>query len=197
MNELAANILLQQNTKLNGIADRAYQDTRQSYPAYPFAPDYSTPSNGGGASNYYGNQMVNFSLIISSDTYTYIRRKIDMLYTLFNWSYRASLYINYTFINDIERFALNWKVRVLDYDYLYVFDSSALLCNIYFCWMYEAYISSISTNIVTHLNAFSSPRCCPEHYRFPICLIYLTLVASWDRTLIFSKPCPLSLSTMT
>ncbi|XP_016844711.2 uncharacterized protein LOC107982048 [Nasonia vitripennis] len=58
MDELARSILLQQNVKLNRIADRAYQDTRQSYPAYPFAPDYSTQSNGGGSSNYYGNQML-------------------------------------------------------------------------------------------------------------------------------------------
>lgn len=61
MNEQARNILFQRSTNPNRITDRAYQDTRQSYPAYPFAPAYSIqPASAAAApSNYFGNEMVN------------------------------------------------------------------------------------------------------------------------------------------
>lgn len=63
MNDLANNALNQHNANPNIITDRAYQDTRLSYPAYPSAPDYSIQPNDAASSNYYGDETVNFSLI--------------------------------------------------------------------------------------------------------------------------------------
>ncbi|XP_058806130.1 uncharacterized protein LOC131672731 [Phymastichus coffea] len=62
LNEQARNIVFHQNTNSTRITDRAYQDARQSYSAYPFAPAYSIPAASAVAATspptYFGSEML-------------------------------------------------------------------------------------------------------------------------------------------